>query len=217
MTIAAKSVIQRAATLLTDKAGDHWPTKDLVVFFNEGQRVIATVRPDTTAATIPHTLVAGERQVIPATAQAFIEVTRNTGSRKRAVTQADVDDIDAVEPVWRNRPQGAEVIHFMHDLAEPRVFDVYPPVKVGTQVQLRCSMYPIDISTNLAEDATFDAVTGDMSLADQFAEPLLDYVLYRAFDVDAQFGNKNLSAAHLAACEGALGVQLKASSVVAKT
>lgn len=211
----AKATISRAATILVDAGAVHWRTLDLVRWYNDGQRAIATARPDATAKTITCVLVQGSAQTIPDTAQSLIDVEGNSAGRKRQVSKVDKDDLDAIDAYWQAKPPASEAIHFAHDMRMPRIYWVYPPVKAGVQLDLICSLYPTDITENIDPAATADAVTGNFSLADQFAEPLLDYVLYRAFDTDAEHGaNRELSEKHRAACEAALGVQLKASALV---
>ena len=59
-------------------------------------------------------------------------------------------------------------------------------------------------------------MSGNIDLPDEWANPLLNYVLYRAYSKDAEFaGNAQLAASHLALFNNAAGIQLEASSTVA--
>ena len=214
MTTPAQDIIRDAQIELQDATGVRWPATELVFYLKEGERVIATKRPDQTAVEAEFTLVEGDRQTIPATAAALIDIVRNTAGTKRAITKTDQFVMDAVEPDWRNQYPVTEIVHFCHDMREPRTFIVYPPGKAGTKVQMVYSAYPVP--TFSAAGAASTTVTGNITLADQWADALRYYVLYRAWSKDAESGgNSALAGQNYQLFKADLGEQIEGSSAVA--
>jgi hypothetical protein len=216
MTITAQSIVADAHTNLQDLDGTRWPASELVGYLNDGQRLLVTERPDINAVTAPFTLVAGSDQVLLPTQVAFIDITRNSGGKKRAIRKTDADMLDAVLPNWRNGALTAEIVHFIHDTREPRSFEVYPPAVADTQVELTASVLPVDVPAPTAPGLLASTVTGSIALHDEWKNPLLAYVLHRSYAKDAEFGgNAQLSAGWLSVFNGAIGKQLTASTSVA--
>jgi hypothetical protein len=214
MTTTAQSIIQRAQDVLQDTAGTRWPATELVRHLNDGQRELVRLRPDTTANIYPVTLAGGFYQSLPDQYMVLMDVMCNTTGKKRRITKTDIVQLDAVSPDWRSRTQATEVVHFMHDMRDPRAFHVYPPVQSGTQVDLLACEYPTDIPN--PSGAAFSSVTGNIDLPDKWAEPLLNFVLFKAYSKDAEYGgNAQIAAGYLGLFNAAIGSQLQSSTAVA--
>lgn len=217
MAVAAKTIIYEAQRALNDKSGVRAPASDLVRLLNRAQRDIALSRPDTTAQIFEHTLAAGYRQSLPATAALLIDIPANAANKRKAVTRVDLTLLDAAAPEWRSLGQKSEIVHFMHDPRTPRAFWVYPPAAAGVKVDMEASMYPQDIAEPTSPGATSDSVVGNISLADEWSTALLMVVLYYAYLTDLEgAGNTTLAVGYKATAEQILGVQLQASLVAAK-
>lgn len=214
MTTTAQTIIQRAAVFLQDVEGVRWPATELVDHLNDGQRALVEARPDATAEAREITLVAGHQQALDSDANCLVEVTRNATGKQRAIRQVSREMLDAVEPDWTSRSQRPEIIHFCHDMRVPREFIVYPPAVVGTKLQAVVSVYPTDVAQ--PSGPGFATVTGDISVPDNYANALLNYVLFRAWSKDAEFGgNASMAQTHYALFKGDLGEQLQSSATVA--
>jgi hypothetical protein len=215
MTITAQSIIKTAHDTLHDEDGVRWPAFELVGYLNIGQREIIRLRPDQKCTTAPITLVAGFRQQIPSNGMAMIDVPNNTSGRKRRITKTEVVQLDAVAPDWRSRPGANEIAHFMHDLREPRIFNVYPPAAAGVQVDATYSVYPVDVPRPV-DGYLASSVSGNIDLPDHWESALLDYVLFRAYSKDAEFGgNAQMAASYLGMFNAAVGSQLQSTALVA--
>lgn len=214
MTTPAKDIIQRAQIELQDVVGVRWPATELVLYMKDGERSIAVKRPDQTAVEATQTLVAGERQTMPAAAASLIDITRNNSQfSKKAITRTSQFVIEAVEPNWRTQTQSGEVVHFCYDMREPRTYLVYPPAIAGTQVQMIYSAYPVPDYE--AAGAAFGTVTGDITLADEWADALRYYILYRAWSKDSESGgNSTLAGQNYQLFKAELGEQIEGSSAV---
>lgn len=193
MTTTAKSIIYMAQDQLHDLAGIRWPATDLVQHLNDGLVALAEIRPDATAKTISHSLVAGVKQTVPAGCLKLMDITRNTsGAPIRQTQQQLLDDID---PNWYSRPGSTRIRHFYFDERDPKTFYVYPPAATGASVELLHSAAPAVIPA--PSGRSYDTVTGDLPVADAFKSGLWSFVLFRAYSKDAQYGgNSAMSLAH---------------------
>lgn len=217
MPTTAQSIILDAQLELQDASGIRWPATDLVKHLHDGQRAIAQKRPDTTATVATFTpTAAGARHTLPAAAASLIDIPRNAAGRKRAITKVDQVLLDATVRDWQGMPPAAEVLHFMHDLREPRVFLTYPPASTAAALEMEYSAYPAATAT--AGGAAASTVSGDIDLPDEWANALRYYVLYRAWSKDAEYGgNPQLAAANLQLFRGELGEQLESAATVSPT
>ena len=215
MPTTAQSIILDVQIALLDVSGTRWPATELVKYLHDGQRAIAQMRPDTTATVVTFTpAAAGARHTLPAAAASLIDIPRNAGVRKRAITKVDQVLLDATVRDWQGMAPAADIQHFMHDLREPRAFLTYPPAATTAALELVYSAYPAATAT--ASGPAAATVSGNIDLPDEWANPLLNYVLYRAYSKDAEVaGNAQLAASHLALFNNAAGIQLEASSTVA--
>lgn len=213
MTTSAQSIILRAHDALQDAGGVRWPATELVRYLNDGQREIVRLRPDQKATTTTVTLASGYRHTLPDSVATLIDIPNNMTGRHRRITKVDLYQLDAVLPDWRSRTPNVEVIHFMHELREPRVFHTFPPTN-NAQIAMVHSVYPVDVPAPTGP--AFTHVTGDIDLSDSWAEALLNFVLFRAYSKDAEFGgNAQMAASYLAMFNAAVGSQLQSTATVA--
>jgi hypothetical protein len=211
MTTPASAIIKDAHTILHDEDGVRWPADELVRYLNLGQIAIAEIRPDQKRTTQTLTLAAGHEQEIPANVTALIDIPNNAEGKKSRITKVDLQLLDHTVPDWRSGTQALTVKHFMHNIVEPRKFDVYPPVQAGVKVAATVGVYPTPIA---APDGVLStSVLGNIDLQDYWQSALLDYVLFRAYSKDAEFGgNVAMATSYHNLFMGALGVQLKSTS-----
>ncbi len=195
MTISASSLLKDAVTLLQDPTSDRWSITYLVDALNAGLRVLMNKRPDAFAAVFVAPLAVGPAQTLPAGAAFLVDVIGNTESRK-ALRKVDMPLMDSINPKWQAATGAKDIAHFMYDLRFPRSYYVYPPALATSSLDLFCTAYPTTVGA--PSDATYATVPGNINVADQWAEPLLNWVLHRAWAVDAEFGgNAQLSAGYL--------------------
>ena len=215
MPLPAQTIILAAQDELQDPAGVRWPATELVQHLHEGQRAIAQKRPDTTATVVTFSPAApGARHTLPAAAASLIDIPRNAAGRKRAITKVDQVLLDATVRDWQGMTPSAEVLHFMHDLREPRVFLTYPPASTAAALELVYSAYPAATAT--AGGAAASTVTGNIDLPDEWATALRYYVLFRAWSKDAEYGgNPQLAATNYGLFKAELGEQLESAATVA--
>lgn len=216
MTIAASAILQKVVLLLVDATSIRWPIDELIGYHNSGQREIVTYRPDAIGVTASIAMVAGSRQTLPATATKLGQVYRNTSGAKRGITHAPRQLLEEQVPGWHALAGVTEILHYVYDPLDPKVFYVYPPAaSSGASVEALYFVLPTDIAAAGAGKFYSDVV-GNISVPDIFENALIDYILYRAWSKDSEFAeNERLAAMHYAAFANALGIEQKATVGVA--
>ena len=215
MAIAASALLHRVIDTLQDANSIRWTIQELVRYLNDGQREVASHRPDMLATTAALTLVAGSRQTIPTGGLKLIEVLRNTASKK-AVRQCSRELLDAQLPGWQGLPGAIDIVHFMFDPRTPKQFDVYPPAAATSSVDLTYTAMPADVAEPAAPASIWSDVTGNIGVTDIGANALIDYVLHRAFSKEAEHAvNAQRAVAHYQAFASALGIEVQATRVAA--
>jgi len=217
----AQSLVRRATDVLMDSTSVRWPVPELVRWLNDAQRELIILRPDSTSRTATGTLTVGARQSLDAMAlnpapAKLIEITRNLAatSNKNAVRLVPRNMLDAQMPGWPNTTPTINVLHYMFDARDPKIFYVYPPAAAGAQLEITYSSVPTDIAEP-ADGSTFANVVGTLSIPDIYTNALLDYVLYRAYSKDSEYaGNEARAANHYAAFTNGLSGEIKATLAV---
>lgn len=196
----ASDIISRAQLILNDNGGVRWTDSELLKWISDGQRVIALVRPDSVSENVAVTLVAGTKQTIPADGMRLLDVIRNltlTGGPDRSVRMVDRETLDAQSANWHISTAG-KTLNWVYDNRDPLHFYVYPPAVAGAKLEILYSKAPTEITSSGQA----------LSLLDIYAEPIFNYVLFRAYSKDAEFGaNAALAQGYLALFNNLLGIK----------
>lgn len=216
MPISAQSIIRRVVETMQDNTSVRWPVAELVRYLNDGQREVVLYRPDSMVTNTTVALTSGAKQAIPTNGSKLIDVIRNTSGNKRSVRMTVRNILDTQSPNWYNLTGVTEILHYMYDPRDPKVFYVYPPAAAsGASVEIVYSAYPTDI-TEPADGAVYSAVTGNISLPDIYGNVLADYILYRAYTKDSEYaGNAQRAQAHYGAFQAALTTEMAGTTGVA--
>lgn len=202
-TLTAQSIVDRAEQILQDATNVRWTESELLGWLNDAQRQIALARPDASVTTGNITMATGTKQSLPPAGLRLIDVIRNMGvggaTPGDAIRLVDREILDTQRPGWHAEVGVTSFKHYVHDARNPKVFYIYPPA-TGTSptVEAIYSVAPTDVA-GLANAITLD---------DIYQNPILDWVLYRAFSKDTEYAaNEELAKKHLASFLSAL--QLK--------
>lgn len=198
MALKASEVITRANDLLVDSGNVRWTQAELLRWLNDGRRELAISRPDVYAVTTVVTLGSGTKQQIPTDGTRFIDALRNINADDSvglAVRIVEREDLDAQYPGWHQATAGVTA-NFMFDERVPRIYFVYPPAVTGAKLEIAYSQEPVEITdtnTTLTQEGLY-------------ANALVDYLLYRAFQKDSTFaGNYQRAAAAYVQFKAAIG------------
>lgn len=202
-TILASKIIGDARVLLQDPTGIRWPDAEMLSWLSAGQREIVSLRPDANALFFQFTpSVNRSWQFIPADGHAFIDAVSNSGN-VAAITVVPRHLMDSQLPNWRSATPSTTILHVVFDPRTPKMFWLYPRPASGAQIDLIYSRSPAEI----------DSLSDVIGLDDIYANPLIDYVCYRAYAKDLEtVGNAERAALCRQAFENTLGLKAQADA-----
>ena len=124
-------------------------------------------------------------------------------SNRGAIRGTDRSVLDALRRTWHTEAETVDIELFTYDPFLPTEFLVYPPASVQAEIEVVYSYVP----ESHADDAIGDTIKVD----DSYANPILDYMLYRAYSKDAEYSaNAQRADAHYQAMQAALGIRTQA-------
>lgn len=205
-TTKVATLISTAGVILQDTSQVRFPQAELMTFLNDAQREIVLHRPDAKTVNGNMTCVAGSKQSIPNTGLRLIDVVRNDAGR--AITQIDRKILDETLPNWHNTAADGtkKIEHFVYDPADPKNFYVYPNATSSMDIEIIYSTAPADLTYSSTQVITLD---------DIYANAILDYMLYRAYQKDSEYaGNAERSMMHYQSFANALGIKSRADAAI---
>jgi len=199
-TITGQRIADRARRVLQDQTsgGTRWLDSEVLDWINDAQREIVLVKPEAKSVIANLACVAGTRQTLPVTAIRLLGVIRNMNGR--AIRRVDRFVLDSENPNWHLATASTIAEHYVFDEAAPTTYYLYPPQPNANQgsVEVNYSAAPTDLVT----------LASTIDLSDIYANPILDYLLYRAYSKDAEYaGNESRASIHYQAFYNSLGVK----------
>lgn len=219
-TVKVVDLIKRAHTILLDATAVRWTALELQDWLNDGYKEIVTLHPDSNAQSATFTCSAGYRQDISTAypeAYRVLEVLTNKAalSNKRPVNLVSRKSMDTSHPGWYNESQSISIQKYMYDKRVPKEFLVYPPATSTAQLEIIYATVPAPhtlTEVQLMNPATAETIRLDVI----YANPLLDYILYRAFSKDSdQANNAARATAHYQAMVTSLNFKVQSDESVA--
>jgi hypothetical protein len=203
-TTKAVDLINRVSITLQDPTFVRWTQSELLNYLNDAQRQVVLFRPDAKAVNAPFTCVNAAKQTLPADGLRLISVLRNTDGR--AITKVDRSILDVQLPTWYETPVGGDGIkHYVYDALDPKNFYVFPKPAADDEIDIIYAMAPVDI---VVSNYTTD--TQVIGIDDIYANALMDYMMYRAYQKDSEFANLNRAAVYYQAFTTSLGIKSQA-------
>lgn len=203
-TTKAVDLINRVSITLQDPTYVRWTQSELLNYLNDAQRQVVLFRPDAKAVNAPFACANSAKQTLPADGLRLISVLRNTGGR--AITKVDRSILDVQLPTWYETAVGSDgVKHYVYDALDPKNFYVFPKPAAAYQIDIIYAMSPVDIViSNYTND------TQVIGIDDIYANALMDYMMYRAYQKDSEFANLNRAALYYQAFATSLGIKSQA-------
>lgn len=181
MTVAASSILDRARTQLIDAGATRWTDAELLKWLSDGQRTIVAAVPAASATRATVALAAGTRQTLPADGYQLLKVERNNvndgGTPGRAVRIVSRELLDSFDPDWHSATSKAIAQNYVFDPNTPTTYFVSPPNTGAGYVDITYSKLPPELA----------AAADNIAVEDIYQTALVDYVLYRAYQKDADF------------------------------
>jgi hypothetical protein len=148
---------------------------------NDGCKAILAAAPDANVLTAAVAMTAGARQA-PFDAQTGIRIVDfvgNGASSGKAVRIVDKKTLDAALPDWQDDGQTAVATDVMVDPEDPLVYWCYPPNNGSGQMRMKYQAHITDMTP----------ATTTFVLNAIWTSAAIDYVLYRAFNKDSEYGD----------------------------
>jgi hypothetical protein len=154
------------------------------------------------------TCSAGSKQTLGTQDLRLVDVVRNVNGR--VVTQVDRKLLDDTLPNWHNATATLDkkIEHFIYESGDPKNFYVYPNALNTHQLEIVTSRAPSDITVS-----NFSTDTQTIGLDDLYANAILDYLLYRAYQKDSEFaGSANQAQMHFQSFANGLGIKTRSDA-----
>jgi hypothetical protein len=201
-----------------------WPESELVNWLNDAQAAIAKYLPSSCSRMDAFKLAGGTRQYIgsipqanlipgdgvaltaPVLGNALLDVLCNMGSAGTtegiAIRPVERDVLDSQNPNWRSSSvANGTVRQYTYDPETPRFFHVSPPVPVGANVWVLMSYLaqPVLIPNTGTPGSELYSYGGNnttpISVADEYIDDLVNYVVARANMKAVQWSDNNKAVA----------------------
>lgn len=218
-TVKVTDIIRRVEYVLQD-TNIRWPRVELQNWLNESYMAITLLRPDANAKSGTFTCATGSRQVLTAefpSALRLLDVTRNlaaTSSYKviRLVARSVLDD---QRPGWHAETGTVNIQHYTFDPRQPKEFFVYPPATTSAEIEVVYADAPGSHSLTEAELDPDGGSSEVIKLDDIYMSPIIDWILYRAYSKDAEYGaNEARAQAAYGAFNAAIGAKSQTDTAV---
>jgi hypothetical protein len=221
-TVKVIDVIRRVEDVLQD-SNIRWPRTELQNWMNESYLAITLARPDANAKSGTFTCTAGTRQVLTnefASALRLLDVTRNLAatSTKRVIRLVARSVLDDQRPSWHAESGTVNIQHYTFDPRQPKEFFVYPPATTDAQVEVVYTDSPGAHSLTEEQLDPEGTETEVIKLDDIYMSPVIDWILYRAYSKDAEYGaNEQRAQASYAAFNAAISTKNQVDAASAPT
>lgn len=213
-------VVRRVEFVLQD-SNVRWPRIELQNWINEAYLAIVLLRPDANSRSATFTCAAGSRQSLETAFPSglrLLDVTRNvaTSSNKKVVRLVARSVLDDQRPSWHSETQSVNIQHYTYDPRQPKDFFVYPPATTAAEVEVVYADTPGQHTLGEADLDPDGTNTEVILLDDTYLSPIVDWVLYRAYSKDAEYGaNEQRAVASYQAFNAAIGAKSQTDAAAA--
>lgn len=223
-TAKVGQILRRADVILQD-SNVRWPLSELQDWLNDAYRAIVMQRPDANMLSGYYTCTAGESQQqlnkvsggFPTALRLRAVIRNNEAGNKRAIRLIQQSVLDDQRPNWHaetTATTGQPIQHYIYDPLNPKYFYLYPAPAIALSIQVVYSSVPD--AHALSEAQLVDEITTPatvIKLDDIYVNPILDYVLYRAYAKDSEYAaNAQRAQAHFQSYSAALGAGVQADT-----
>lgn len=204
----ASEISFQAGVIAHDKDAARWLEAERVAFMNDAQRQIVLLLPNANSVTTDVMLAKGTQQQIPAGGIRLMRLVRNIrqdGRPGKAIVPTTRAALDNSLVDWHGEGANEVELYWYDPETSRKEFWVYPSPRRQIKVQMIYSKLPTEIG--VPDD--------DIGLDDHYAPAILDWLLYRMFSVDADYGGNGQRAQdHLKSFYQQIGLPEQAAMVV---
>jgi hypothetical protein len=207
MSFTANDYVLDAAELYADTAYARIDADVWIKYLNAGIRALILVRPDAGVVTESVQLVAGTKQTIPTAALRLLDISVNQGTDGstpgKIISPSKREHINYSNLLWQAGSGETYVENFTYDANTPNIYYVTPPVSTTTDVY-------VEMSTSQLP-TTLTAIGNTVGVNDIFFEPLVQYMLYKAYSGDDESVEFQKAQTYFQNFFNLLGIEGKAS------
>jgi hypothetical protein len=207
------AAIGKASILIQDISAVRWPEAELVGWLNDGQRETVQHRHDASVLNSSITLASNvTRQALPAGSIALLNISRNMGvdglTPGAPIKKIERTWLDALIPGWGSEVGSTVIKNYISNPLDPKHFDVYPRPHATTVVQVDAliCVQPADCAL---PSVTPTAV---LTLADEYANALINYIVFRALSKDTEAGDQQRAGGYFGLFMAGLGIKSKSDA-----
>ena len=174
---------------MNDAGATRWSDAELLDWLNAGQTAIVVRVPAANTIFTSLALAAGAKQSMPEKAITLVDVfSDGNGNAVRLMSR---DQLTRTVPRWMKAASNGVIEYAAYDPRVPDVLWVYPNAAASDTLDIAYSEPPPAATTGAGNK---------IQVPDQYADALLDYVLYRAFQKESEHtGDAAPAAIHLQA------------------
>lgn len=184
---------------LMDDGFIRWPKAKLVEYFNDAQRAITLIRPDSFVKDAQFTCVAGTKQVLPDDALRLVDV-RGTEAGY-AIRNRSREVVVELYPDWYGTTGESSPEAFIYDEREPKTFFLFPGVVAELKINIVYSATP-PIRTVAELDSG-----GEADLDSIYSNAIIEYMLYKAHSKDFEYSETAKATMHYQMFSSILGLK----------
>lgn len=181
MSAQVNDLLDRASIIIQDTTETRWTHDELLKWMNDGQREIVLLKPDSNVVNEAFLLAEDTKQSIPNSGVSFIDLVRNLGedgeTPGKPIRLIKRHIMDEQYPNWHYSESSKIIKHYIIDDRDPTRFYVFPKPDENVHAELVYAAVPTDCSLG-----------GEIKINSIYANALLDYILYRAYQKDADYG-----------------------------
>ena len=182
-------IITRVRILSNDNNAGQYRTQDsdIILFTCDGVQYIGGIRPDSLTLSTTVTLAAGTKQSLTNFATPGQELLDVYRSGTQVVREIARNELDSTNPTWHGDTASATIQNYCYDERDPFTYWVYPPATLGASLDVLYDQAPIQFAVTNETTA--------IPLAQQYIDPLLNYVLSWVYFKESQDDHNHALAA----------------------
>lgn len=192
MNVSVQSLLDRFGILMHDTTNVRWNQAERLMWVNDGQQELITIKPDACVKSGNITLAIGAKQAYADSSDFYKLVDVKNTDTGTVPLECAKKSLDAFNPSWVGALENAPVKNWMRD-ENPSVFWVYPAQSTATRT----------LTVSYAAYPPIAIVTDNIGVRAEYAANLLNYMIYRAYVKDSEVaGNTEKAAAAYALFKG---------------
>lgn len=167
-------IIGKVNDQLVDDGFVRWPKEKLMTYFNDAQRAIVIIRPDSHVTETEFSCAAGTKQTLPDEALRLVDVRSN--EMGYAIINRDKSEITELYPKWYGTTGEDEPEAFIYDERQPKTFFLFPGVPAALKVEVVYSSTP--------PVRAIGGIDAKADLDNVYSNAIVEYMLYMAHSKD---------------------------------